>query len=392
MTNQATDLWQLRPTSIEIDLDALCSNYQTLKARAATARVMAVLKANAYGHGLTQCAKALEEDCGADYFGVALVEEGVRLRRAGIKTPILVFGGLFTDQVGIYLDHGLDLTASSIDKLRLIDEVARTRNVRARVHLKIDTGMGRIGVRPESAPALFDAALRCTSTDIVGAFTHFATADEADLTFTHEQLERFLAAVQPYQSKASAPLCLHAANSGALLQLPETHLDMVRAGISLFGVAPSSYLEPLVQGILKPVMRVTSRVVFFKVVKAGASVSYGRTWIASEDTRVVTIPLGYGDGYPRALSNRAEVLIRGNRYPIVGRVCMDQIMVAIGQGESYNGDEVVLVGAQNQEHIRIEELAARAGTIPYEILTALNLRIPRRYVKNGCTAAHDEVW
>jgi alanine racemase len=381
----------LRPTVMEIDLDALIHNYKTLKARAGAAKLMAVLKANAYGHGLIECARSLERECGADYFGVALVEEGIKLRRAGISAPILIFGGLFNDQVGVYLDHDLELTASSVEKLKLIDAVAGAKGKRAKVHVKIDTGMGRIGIRPASAHKVFEAARECRNCDLVGVFTHFATSDERDLGFTRIQLERFNEALKFFPSNSLAMPLRHAANSGALLQFPDGMLEMVRCGLTLFGVSPSEHLQDVVRPSLKPVMRVTSKVVYFKVVLAGDSVSYGRTWTAHEDTRVITIPIGYGDGYPRALSSKGEVLVRGRRHRIVGRVCMDQVMVGIGDSEAFNGDEVVLVGTSGVERITIEELATHAGTIPYEILTGLNLRIPRRYLRNGDVVAVDHV-
>jgi alanine racemase len=379
----------LRPTFMEIDLGVLVENYRALKRRAGQSKVMAVVKANAYGHGLIECARALERECGADYFGVALVEEGVRLRQAGIKAPILIFGGIFTDQVGIYLEHDLDLTASSVEKLRLIEGAAKALGKRARIHIKIDTGMGRIGVRPSSARAVFEAAHASAHCDLVGVFTHFATADEEDLTFARKQLKDFTDCLSYFQEKGKPLPLRHAANSGALLQLPESHLDMVRCGISLFGVSPSEHLNSAVAKLVKPVMKVSSRVVYFKVVRAGESVSYGRTWFAKEDSRVVTVPVGYGDGYSRALSNKAEVIIHGKRYPVVGRVCMDQIMVSLGRGEAYNGDEVILVGSQGGEKITVEDLAAHAGTIPYEVLTDLNLRIPRRYLRGGVVVAEE---
>ncbi len=386
----------LRPTTMEIDLDALVFNYNALRQRAGKSKVMAVLKANAYGHGLIECARVLERECSADYFGVALVEEGMQLRKAGIKTPILIFGGIFNDQVQVYLDYDLDLTASSIDKLMLIEEVAKMRGMRARIHIKIDTGMGRIGVRPASAQKVFEAAMHAANCDLVGVFSHFATADESNLEFSKQQLSSFNDCIQFFtQQKRSMPI-RHIANSGAILQLPESHLDMVRCGISLFGVSPSDHLTPTVKSLFKPVMKITSRVVYFKVVQPGESVSYGRTWTAKQNTRVVTIPIGYGDGYSRALSGDsdaigAEVIIRGKRYPIIGRVCMDQIMVDIGRDEAFNGAEVVLVGTQDSERITIEELAGHMRTIPYEVLTGLNLRIPRKYLRHNQIVARDQI-
>lgn len=372
--NNTPDPISMRPTILDIDLDVLLENYEKIRRRVAPAKVMAVLKANAYGHGLIACARHLEQ-AGADAFGVALLEEGIALRRAGIQTPILVFGGIVGGQIKHFLDYNLDLTASSISKLEAIEAEAKARGKRARAHLKIDTGMERIGVHHYSAAGLFRRAQSCEHCDVVGIFSHFATAAESDLSFAAEQLHRFNTVCQQW-TLPGMPV-RHIANSGAILQLPGSYLDMVRAGICLYGVYPERPLAGRLE--LRPVMSLKSEVVYFKVVKAGSGISYGHTWRAETDTRVVTIPIGYGDGYPRALSNTGRVLIRGLSYPIVGRVCMDQIMVNIGLGEAYNGDEVVLIGQQGPSSITVEELAERAGMIPYELLTALNLRVPRRY-------------
>lgn len=366
----------LRPTWMEINLSALEANAAILRAHTRAPRLMAVLKANAYGHGILECAQVLER-ARVDYFGVALVEEGIALRAAGIITPILVFGGIAGSQISLFLDYNLDLTASSVDKLRAIDATAQARGCRARVHLKIDTGMGRIGVRPESASALIAAAEDARAIDVVGVFTHFFASDEADPSSALSQLEQFLECTHTLP----ASVLRHAANSAAVLQLPEAALDMIRPGVALYGVAPARHLEGALP--LHPVMKVRSEVVFFKVARRGTGVGYGPLWRAPEDTRVVTVPIGYGDGYARHLSNRAEVLIRGRRYPVVGSVCMDQIMVNIAHGEAYNGDEVVLIGSQHGERISVTEIAERAGTVPHEILATLNLRIPRRYVREA---------
>lgn len=369
----------LRPTIMDIDLDALAHNFAVLRACIAPAKFMAVVKANAYGHGLVRCARHLEE-LGVDYFGVALVEEGIALRQAGITTPILIFGGIFGGQIGRYLDFNLELTASSVEKLQAINQVAQERATIAKVHLKFDTGMGRIGVRPESAPMLCEAASRLKHIAVQGIFSHLASSDSPDTTQTTEQIELFERCVSAAQQFAPSALA-HLANSGAVLQHPAARFDMVRAGIALYGIVPEEHLSN--QLSLRPVMSVSSRVVYFKVVRAGAGVSYGATWRAPHDSRVVTVPIGYGDGYPRALSNRASVLIRGKRYPVVGNVCMDQIMVNIDHDEAYNGDEVVIIGTQGDATIGVSELARVIGTVPHEILTALNLRIPRRYRRNG---------
>ncbi len=366
-----------RPTTMEVNLAALGRNLKTIKRTVSPAKIMGVVKANGYGHGLVACAQKLVSE-GIDYLGVAFVEEGIELRQAGITTPILVFGGIFGSQIKLYLDYDLELTASSVSKLRAIEETASTLKKRAKVHLKIDTGLERIGVHYYSAEELLKETLSCKFCECVGIFSHFATADSTDLTFMKLQLERFHEVLGFYE-KHSVPRPLrHIANSAALLQSKETHLDMVRPGISLYGVYSEPHLEKLLP--LEPVMSLVSSVVYFKVVKKGNGVSYGHTWIAPEDTRIVTVPIGYGDGYSRRLSNVGSVLIRNKRYPIVGNVCMDQIMVNLGKdGEAYNGDRVVLIGSQGSEQITVNDIASQTGTIAHETLTSTNLRVPRKY-------------
>ncbi len=367
----------LRPTSLDVDLDALAANFELLKARASGAKLMAVVKANAYGHGLTTCGRFFEH-IGADYLGVAFVEEGMLLRQAGVKIPILVLGGIFDDQIHFFLEYNLDITASSLTKLRSIEQTAAALGRKARVHLKIDTGMERIGTHYYSAGPLLEEVIRCTHCEFVGAFTHLATSKDEDTTFAGEQLRRFLDCLSYLDGKPVHIGMRHAASSGAILQLPESHLELVRPGIALYGGFPGEHLIGRVP--LQQAMTLRSRVVFFKVVKQGSGVSYGLTWKPETDTRVVTIPIGYGDGYPRRLSNRATVLVRGKRCRQVGMICMDQIMVDIGpDGEAHNGDEVVLLGRQGEEVISVQELADLAETTPYEIFVSLNLRLPRRY-------------
>jgi alanine racemase len=383
--NSNVSLLATRPAVMTVDLGRLRRNFDRLRAQVAPSRVMAVVKANAYGHGLERCALHLEA-AGADFLGCAYVEEGIILRKAGVKIPILVFGGMLADQAKLYIEHDLDVTASSVSKLEQIEAAASQLKRRARVHLKIDTGMERLGVHHYSASALLERVLTLKWCDVVGIFSHFARADEEDVAFTRLQLERFLECARFFEKRSLPPPLRHIANSAGALRFPETRLDMVRPGISLYGVAPAPGLAGACEAIgLEPVMTLATKVAYFKVVKAGAGVSYGHLWRAPCDTRVVTLPVGYGDGYLRALSNRAEVLIRGTRHPQVGAVCMDQMMVDLGPGgEAYNGDAAVLIGEQGGEHgverITVGELAERAGTIPYEILTGLNARIPRKYV------------
>jgi len=367
----------LRPTAVEVSLARLTENFRAIQAAVGSAVVMPIVKANAYGHGLVEVARHLVS-VGATSLGTAFLEEAVALRRAGVTVPILVMGGIIGNQIPVFLRHELTLTASSIDKLSDIETIARDMGVTAKVHLKIDTGMERIGVHYYNARGLLERAAECRHAVVEGIYSHFANADAADLESARIQLARFREVLAWYDKHGAAPPVRHIANSGAILQLPESHLDMVRPGILLYGVYPSAEAARTIE--VRPALSWKSRVVYFKVVQPGHPVSYGSTWQSDHPVRVVTVPVGYGDGYFRALSNTAHVIIRGQRYPVVGRVCMDQIMVNLEWGSAYNGDEVVLIGAGGDERVTCEDLAEWAGTIPYEILTNINTRVPRVYV------------
>jgi len=366
---------RLRPTYAVVSLSRLQGNLTAVKRQVAPARVMAILKANAYGHGLEPVARALAPL--ADSFGVALVEEGIALRRLGLDNPILVFGGTWTRQIPLFLDHGLTLTVPSLARLRDVEEAAAARGTRARVHLKIDTGMERIGVHHYNAEGLLEAAARSPHVEVEGIYSHFANADAEDLADARRQLARFEEVLRFYERRSLPVPRRHMANSAALLRMPESHLDLVRPGILLYGVYPFAGAPRSVE--VRSALSWKSRVVYFKVVRAESPVSYGSTWSSNHPVRVVTVPVGYGDGYFRSLSNRAQVILRGKRYAQVGRICMDQMMVNIEEGSGYNGDEVVLIGEQEGERLAVEELADWAGTIPYEVLTAISERVPRVY-------------
>ncbi len=369
----------IRPTNVEVNLDCLTENYKAIAASVSPAKLMVILKANAYGHGLVAVAHHFVS-IGANYLGVAVLEEGILLRESGIDAPILVLGGIIGNQVPRFLEYNLTLTASSVEKLEQIDESARARGVEARVHLKIDTGMERIGVHYYSAEPLLEKSLACSHVEVEGIYSHFASSDAQDLDSARIQLERFMQVLAFYDDrKLPHPPLRHMANSGAILQLPESHLDMVRPGILVYGVYPSEEAARTIT--VQPALSWKSRVVYFKVVKPDHPVSYGSTWQSDRMTRVVTVPVGYGDGYFRAMSGSAEVIIRGIRYPVVGRICMDQLMVNIGWETAYNNDEVILLGEDGRTGalIRCEDLAHWAGTIPYEILTNINTRVPRLY-------------
>jgi len=371
---------ELRPTYLEVDLDRLAANYRAIAAHVAPAQVMPILKANAYGHGQVEVARLLER-VGAPYLGVAYLEEGVRLRQHGVRTPVLVLGGIVGSQIPRFLEHDLTLTASSVDKLRAVDACAGAMKRTATVHLKIDTGMERIGVHWYNAETLLEDALGCRNVRVEGIFTHLANADSPDLVHARLQLERFAEVLRFYERRSLPPPLRHAANSGAILQLPESHLDLVRPGILFYGAGPSAEVPATVP--VKQALRWATRVVFFKVVQPGHPVSYGSSWTPGALARVVTLPVGYGDGYVRAMSGKAQVLLRGKRYPVVGRICMDQVMVSVGWDSAYNGDEVVLLGGWDDGAIAIEEMAAWAGTIPHEVLTNINTRVPRVYRGGG---------
>lgn len=364
-----------RPTRIVVELDAIAHNLRAIRARVGVP-VMGIVKANAYGHGLVPVARRLEAE-GVDQLGVAFLEEGIALREAGVNLPILVLGGIFGPQVGDYLAHDLEITVSSIDKLRQVEAAARAMGRKAVVHLKVDTGMERIGVHSYSCGPFIEAAVASQWCTIKGIYSHLACADDPGSPMTGEQVRRFAEACAHFDRLGVPMPARHLANSGGVLHFPGTWLDMVRPGIILYGVQPDPASRRVLD--LRPALSLVSKVVYFKVVRAGHPVSYGATWSAPRDTRVVTVPLGYGDGWPRALSGKGEVLVRGHRYPVVGRICMDQFMVDIGEGSAWNEDPVVLIGHQGEQRIAVEAVAEAAGTIPYEILTGLNERIPRVY-------------
>ena len=334
---------------------------------------MPVIKADAYGHGLAPVGLHLES-IGAELLGVAYVEEGAALRRAGATIPIHVLGGAVAEQIPAFVDFGLDLTIPSRDKLTEVAAVARARGVRQRVHLKIDTGMERIGVHHYSSEQFLLDAARQPDVEIVSVFSHFANADGSDLTHARTQLDRFLDAVSIFEREGFPRPTLHMANSSAIEQLPDAHLDLVRPGLLLFGVRSDRSTTAAID--VSPAMSWKSRVIYFKVVEPGAPVGYGSTWAPESQTRVITLPVGYGDGYQRAASNRACVIVQGARHQVVGSVCMDQTMVDIGWASAYNGDEVVLIGSDNSGNsVSAEELADWCGTVPYEVLVGITSRV-----------------
>ena len=366
----------IRPTRVEVDLNAIQENYQKIKEHVGSCKIMPILKANAYGHGLLRIAQLFEK-INADYLGVAVVEEGILLREKGINIPILVLGGVWGNQVPLFLKHNLTITASSIDKLNQIDDTAGQMKVKAKVHLKIDTGMERIGVHYYNAEKFLDAAYKCKNIEVEGIYSHFANSDASDLTYAKLQLERFNEVLIFFEKRSIEKPIRHFANSGAILQLPESNFDMVRPGIMLFGVYPTKEVNKTLE--IKSALTWKSLVVFFKVIKPNHPVGYDSTFATDHNIRAVTIPVGYGDGYLRSMSHKAEVLIRGKRFPVIGTISMDQIVANIENESAYNEDEVILLGNDGKNSINCDELADWAGTNPYEILTNINTRVPRIY-------------
>jgi alanine racemase len=369
---------QVRPTTAIVDLDALTHNFGLVRARVPSRTgVLAAVKGDAYGHGAVSCSLALEA-AGADWFGVALVEEGQELRSAGVTRPILCMGGLGPAGARSALRHGLTPVISSIEDAEEVDRAAESRQEAHGVHLKVDTGMGRLGVPMHEWGAFLDriASLRWVRVD--GICSHLAGSEPNGGARTAEQERRLQTAVVDARARGVVPSMVHLANSVGIIHHPATHLDLVRPGLMLYGVDPTGP-----QGVLdlQPVMAVHTRVLMVRDLPAGVGVSYGGTWTTSRPTRMATLPVGYADGYPRALSNKAQVLIHGHLAPICGQVCMDLCMVDVTDVPNTvtAGDEVVLLGRQGEVEINAWDLARWADTIPYEILAGFSQRIPRVY-------------
>jgi alanine racemase len=379
---------QVRPTTAHVDLGALAANFATIRAAVpAPTGVLCAVKGDAYGHGAVECALALEA-AGADWFGVALVEEGRLLRQAGVTRPILSMGGVGADGADVAIHHRLTPVISDLDDALRIEAAAARRREPYGVHLKVDTGMGRLGVPLPHWEGFLDrlAALRWVRVD--GIASHFAESDdqdEASRIFTREQGRRFLGAVLAARSRGLRPALLHLANSGAILEHPRFAFDLVRPGLLVYGYSP---VGPTPTLPVRPVLSVSTRVLLVRDLPSGVGVSYGRTWSTSRPSRIATLPVGYADGYPRALSNRAEVLIHGHRAPLRGRVCMDLCMIDVTDVPVpvRAGDEVVLLGAQGGERITAWDLAGWAGTIPYEVLAGFSARVPRRFASEPSVA------
>lgn len=364
-------------TWAEIDLSALSHNLAKIKRKVGKRKVLFAVKADAYGHGAVEISRRALNS-GVDMLGVATSEEARELREAGIKGPILVFGPILPQSAGEVVRDNIRQTVYSLELAKRLSREAARQKKRATVHIKIDTGMGRLGVSPGEAVSFIKEVLTLDGLEVEGIFTHFSSAGEKEKSFTIFQLEEFLRIIgELKRENINIPL-KHIANSAAILDLPETYLDMVRPGLIVYGPFPSPYVERSID--LKPVMSLKTRVAFLKRVPKGTSIGYGRSYLTRRSSLIATLPVGYADGYSRSLSNRGKVIIGGRRLPIVGGVCMDQCMVEIGNTpEPEIGEEAVLIGKQGQEEIRVEEVAERSESIPHEVISRIGKRVPRVY-------------
>ncbi len=368
----------MRATHAEVDLSAIQYNVRQVAEKVGSkVRILGVMKANAYGHGLVPATKAVIE-AGASYIGVALAEEGIELRQH-TNIPILVFSPPFEDSLEAYVRFDLDATITSMETAHALNEVARSAKKKARVQIKIDSGMGRIGFLPEVALDAVRAVANLDSLEIVGIYSHFATSDESNKEFARKQLSTFNKLVSSFKEMGLTHVLYHIANSGAVLDMPDSYFDMVRPGIMTYGYYPS--LETSESVDIRPALSLKSGVALIKTVKAGTSISYGRRYFTKKDSRIAIIPVGYGDGFTRLLTGKASVIIRGKKYPVAGTITMDHIMADVGNDyEVQPEDEVVLLGNDGKNSITAWDLAIKLGTIPYEILCMLNNRVPRIFV------------
>jgi len=367
------------PTQAEIIHAHLRYNLNLIRKAVAPAKVMAVVKANAYGHGAIEIARtALQE--GAEYLGVAFHEEGLQLRRAGISAPILVFGAQLPEFFEAHIQNDLDLTISYSEQIEPLFRICDRLHKKAGIQIKIDTGMGRVGFLAENDLSSVFELLHDPRIEVNGIYSHLSSADEDDLSYTMQQIETFNRVREMIVKETDRPPLFHLANSAAIMRLPEAYFDMVRPGVMLYGNPPGPDF-PLSWN-LKEVMRFVSRVAAIKELPAGHPVSYNRRYYTSQKEKVAVVPAGYADGYNRQMTNKGPVLIRGKRYPIAGTVCMDQFLVKLGtHSEIQVGDEVVLFGSQLSEHLSIAEVSRTLNTIPYEITCWVSGRVPRVHIK-----------
>ena len=368
-----------------IDLDALHDNINAMKKNMnPNAKMIGVIKTDAYGHGALPIAWEMETLSIVHGFAVATVEEAMQLRNANIKKPILILGYTFPYSYETIIENDICPTVFRTDMLHQLDDVAKSLNKKVNVHIKVDTGMSRIGIYPDDNGLQFvKDALSLENVCVEGIFTHFAKADEKDKAFADKQYQTFMEFVKQCQSEFQYEFpYVHCSNSAGIIDMQYANQDLVRAGIALYGMWPSNEVNKEAV-LLKPVMSLKSHIIFMKEVMPGTPVSYNGTYVTDKKTKIATIPVGYGDGYPRKLSNIGSVLVNGQKAPIIGRICMDQFMVDVTEIECKEGDEVTLIGKDGDETLTMEYLGDISGRFNYELACDIGKRIPHVFIKNG---------
>lgn len=367
----------------DINLDAIRKNIMTMKNCIPEGKkLLAVIKANAYGHGAIQVAEALDDM--ADYFGVAFVDEAVELRKAGVDKPILILGHTDESLFDTLIDYDITQTIYSVEQAQVLSDMAVKKSKRAKIHIKIDTGMNRIGFpcEKESVTAITEIT-KLPGIDAEGIYTHYYLADVVDKKCAHIQLSRYTDMIQWLETAGVTFAIRHISNSAGIMEMPNDTYDMVRSGIATYGLYPSEEMDKKAC-VLYPAMELKSHITHVKMVKKGETIGYGATYTLPEDKMIATVEVGYADGYPRALSNQGRMLVHGQFVPIVGRVCMDQTMIDVSSLSDVKvGDEVVLVGCQGKNSISVEELADMSASFNYEFVCDVNRRVPRVFYKDG---------
>ncbi len=366
-----------RPTVAEIDLKALAFNYCQIQKRLPKGvKILAVVKADAYGHGALPVSQTLER-LGVEYLGVAIPEEGIELRRGGIKTPILILGGIYRGEADEIIKYGLTPVVFDLESLKALSRAGEKRGKKVKIHLKVDTGMGRLGVPFQEFPKFLEKIGRFPQIEVEGLLSHFALIHEGE-GYTEGQWEKFQKAIAMLRGVGLSCRYVHMANSGILTLFPHFSGNLVRPGIMIYGSYPSIEFQSLIE--LKPVLTLKTHIHYLKSVPQGSKIGYGGTFTTKRESLIATLPVGYADGYSLQLSNQGEVLIKGKRAPIVGKVCMDFTMVDVTEVPKVGpGDEVILIGKQGRERITPEEIAGKIGSIPYEVLCLIGKRVPRIY-------------
>ena len=372
----------LGPTWTEVNLDAIAQNVRNIKKLIGEKKeLMAVVKGNAYGHDILEVSSVVLNN-GATRLAVARLEEGIFLRKAGITVPILVLGLTLEQQVELLVSYNITPTVCKYETIEKLSKFAVKEDKTVKIHIKVDTGMGRIGIFPNHVLDFVKKVKALKNIEIEGIFTHFSVADEKDKTYTEEQFRKFMGVLSALEKEGIKIPVKHVGNSATLLDFPHMWLDLVRPGISIYGLYPSTEVRKTVK--LIPAHSFKTRIVFLKELSAGEYISYGRTYTTTKRrTKVASLPVGYADGYNRLLSNQGEVLVRGRRFPVIGRVCMDQCMIDVTNLSQVKiGDEVVLWGRQGEEEITVEEIAEKIGTINYEIVHMPDKkRVPKLFIK-----------